>query len=143
MKALTALLLSARSSKMTESEMKEAVTFELESIENDSSYESLEALGVLIHSIAVNKGFYDNPPSDIERMALIMEEIGDCIKALREPEMPRDLHCPEFSRLEVKLADIIIRILDYDQYKSLTVIDALFAKVKANIDRPHKHGKLC
>lgn len=94
-----------------------------------------------VHETAVSKGFYEDPPSDIERIALMMEELGDSIKAIRAIEMPADEHCPEFTRLEIKLADTIIRIMDYSECRNLRVAQAFIAKIKANKLRPYKHGK--
>lgn len=94
-----------------------------------------------IHNNAVEKGFYEDPPSDLERICLMHEELGGATEALRAKEMPSDPHCPEFSRLEIKLADVIIRLMDYAQYRNLRLIQAILAKVKANKARPYKHGK--
>lgn len=98
-------------------------------------------LANVTHRTAREKGFYEEPPSDIERIALMMEELGDAIKAIRAIEMPPDPHCPSYSRLEIKLADTIIRIMDYAKYRELKVADALISKMHVNHSRPHKHGK--
>lgn len=100
-----------------------------------------ESLANETHTTAKEKGFYDNPPSDIERIALMIEELGDCIKVLRAEEMPMDPHCPNYTRLEVKLADTIIRIMDYSIYRNLRVAWALIDKMYENTNRPYKHGK--
>lgn len=102
---------------------------------------SFQYLSNDIHKNAIAKGFYEIPPSDIERIALMMEELGDAIKAIRAKEMPADEHCPEYSRVEIKLADTIIRIMDYARYRNLRIEYALLAKTEANKLRPHKHGK--
>lgn len=93
------------------------------------------------HATAIEKGFYETPPSDLERIALMHEELGGATEALRKVEMPADEHCPEFTRLEIKLADVIIRIMDYAIYRNLKVGQAVVAKMSANKLRPHKHGK--
>lgn len=98
-------------------------------------------LANVTHRTAKEKGFYEVPPSDIERIALMMEELGDCVKAIREIEMPPDVHCPSYTRLEIKLADTIIRIMDYSMYRGLNVAEALISKMHVNHSRPHKHGK--
>lgn len=102
---------------------------------------SFKHLSDHVNYIARTKGFYDEPPSDVERIALMMEELGDCIKAIRAVEMPMDPHCPEYTRLEVKLADTIIRIMDYSVYRGLRVSQALLDKIAVNAMRPYKHGK--
>lgn len=94
-----------------------------------------------VHANAIRKGFYEKPPSDIERIALMMEELGDAIKAIRAKEMPKDEHCPQHTRLEIKLADTVIRIMDYSAYRDLNVADALLDKIEANKHRPYKHDK--
>src|SRR4030095_16372594 len=102
---------------------------------------SFEYLQNDIHKNAIAKGFYNTPPSDIERICLMHEELGGATEAIRKIQMPSDEHCPNFSRLEIKLADTIIRIMDYAQYKKLRVVQAILAKIKANKERPYMHGK--
>ena len=102
---------------------------------------SFQFLANSIHKNAKEKGFYNTPPSDIERIALMMEELGDAIKAIRAKEMPQDEHCPEYTRLEIKLADTIIRIMDYSVYSNLRIDAAILAKIEANANRPFMHGK--
>lgn len=102
---------------------------------------SFEYLSNEAHKTSVEKGFYEDPPSDLERICLMHEEFGGATEALRKPVMPSDEHCPEFTRLEIKLADVIIRIMDYSVYRRLRVGQAILAKMKANKLRPYKHGK--
>jgi NTP pyrophosphatase (non-canonical NTP hydrolase) len=94
-----------------------------------------------IHETSKEKGFYETPPSDLERICLMHEEFGGATEAVRKLEMPPDEHCPMFSRLEIKMADVIIRIMDYAQYRNLRVVQAILAKIEANKARPYKHGK--
>jgi NTP pyrophosphatase (non-canonical NTP hydrolase) len=98
-------------------------------------------LGSDIHYTSRSKGFYDEPPSDLERICLMHEELGGATEAIRKIEMPADEHVPSFTRLEIKLADVVIRIMDYAKYRNLRIAEAIIAKIEANKLRPHKHGK--
>lgn len=93
------------------------------------------------HANARAKGFYENPPTPLERVALVHEELGECSSAFRHGNPPDD-HIPEFSGAEAELADAIVRIMDMAVYLNLDVARALVAKMVYNATRPHKHGKV-
>jgi hypothetical protein len=42
----------------------------------------------------------------------------------------------------IRLADCVIRIMDYAYAKNLNLAKAMFAKIAYNEGRPRKHGKL-
>ena len=86
-----------------------------------------------IHEIAKSKGFYDEPVSFPQAIALMHSELSEALEAHREGE-PAD-------RIAEELADTIIRILDTAGYANLNVGMALIAKMEKNKARPHKHGK--
>jgi len=54
---------------------------------------------------------------------------------------PPDKHCPEFSSVEIELADTVIRIMHYGAAREWDIAGALLAKMEFNESRPHKHGK--
>lgn len=93
-----------------------------------------------VHRNAVGNGWWDNPRSDGEVIALIHSELSECLEGLRSRNQP-DKHLPEFNSATVELADAIIRIMDFAGYKNWPLADAIVAKIAYNTTRPKKHGK--
>lgn len=92
-----------------------------------------------IHKTACEKGWWDHERNDGEIIALIHSELSEVLEALRNGNPP-DAHLPQFSGVEVELADAIIRIMDFGATRGYRVAEALKAKVAYNRTRPHKHG---
>ena len=95
---------------------------------------------VVVHEWAKRKGFWDEDRNPGEIIALMHSELSEALEAMRKGN-PFDEHVPEFSNLEVELADLVIRVLDYSAGCKLRVGDAIAAKMAYNETRPHKHGK--
>lgn len=99
-----------------------------------------------IHQIAKDKGFW--PPdtedydqvNDAEKLCLVHSEISEAVEGLRDRNPPDD-KLPEFTAVEVELADAVIRIMDLAHARGWRVAQAVEAKTRFNISRPHKHGK--
>ncbi len=103
---------------------------------------ALNRLAEYIHDWAVRKGFWEHGASrnDGEMIALMHSELSEALEALRvHPACDRDV--PDFTAVEVELADCIIRILDTAQARGWRIGDAIIAKMVFNEGRLHKHGK--
>lgn len=99
------------------------------------------ALGKLIHTTSVEKGFYE-PPVEMDKavakLALIHSEVTEVLEALRKSK-GADAVTEEF-------ADILIRTFDLHTWlieKGLATddLDDVFnKKMKMNRERPARHG---
>lgn len=108
--------------------------------------DSFNKLSEDIHEWAVRKGFWEQNPISMtneqlsSKISLIHCELAEATEGLRHHNPP-DEHIPQFSSVEVELADAIIRIMDLSVAMRLRLAEAIVAKMKFNGTRPYKHGK--
>jgi len=101
--------------------------------------EGLKDLQKKIHTIAVSKGWWENPNSNGKNFMLMVSELAEAMEADRHGNPPSD-KIPGFLGIEEELADVIIRILDFAEYHGFDVIEAMREKVNYNRTREYKHG---
>ena len=94
----------------------------------------------MIHEWANEKGFWESN-NDGEKLALMHSEISEGLEALRCNNPPSD-HLEDATLLEEELADLVIRVLDYAEYKGINIAEVMVRKMLFNESRTRKHGKL-
>jgi NTP pyrophosphatase (non-canonical NTP hydrolase) len=101
-----------------------------------------------IHSLAREKGWYDSQEGrkPLEMLALIMSEIGEAVEEVRKDNTPYSVDFTEGlgnNKPEgefVELADAIIRILDYAEYRGVDMAEVIRLKHEFNKTRSYRHG---
>ena len=101
--------------------------------------EIFDALSMMIHTTAKDKGWWDSKRSDGECVALMHSELSEALEAMRHGN-PMSDHIPEFTGVEEELADVIIRIMDFAHAKNMNVAAAVITKMGFNQNRPKMHG---
>lgn len=105
--------------------------------------EFIESFNVMqreVHEIAKSKGWWDDIPEhgasigdiDGSKIALMHSELSETLEALRDFK--------GFGLVEEELTDVVIRIMDYAQFRHLNVGEAIIDKIEINKKREHKHG---
>ncbi len=93
-------------------------------------------------------GFHDEPINVPEKLALIHEEVSEALGEYRSDRMR--LWFAEGSSgsskpegFGVELADAVIRIADLAEALEIDLETLIQLKHRYNVNRPHKHGKVC
>jgi len=95
---------------------------------------SLNELSRLCHSIAKEKGFWDQERNIGEALMLVVTEIAEAMEAHRHQDEPN---------FKEELADTFIRLLDLCGGLNIDIEEEISKKTKINKNRPYKHGKVC
>jgi NTP pyrophosphatase (non-canonical NTP hydrolase) len=101
----------------------------------------------LAWSIAANAGFHDTArrTTPLERLALIASEVGEAISAYQRNGKPSGFYTEVDGKpegIDVELADVVIRILDYAEEEGIDLGAVLVHKMAYNARRPYRHGKV-
>lgn len=111
-----------------------------------------------IHSINVEKGFWENPRNKGELLMLVVSELAEALEADRKNRYsinnPKDIAAlandvdfnDAFSKLvkdtfEDEIADAVIRLFDMSAGLGIDLESHIEAKLRYNANRPKMHGK--
>lgn len=93
-----------------------------------------------VHGTAVKNGWWKDHRDDMHCLNLIHSEVSEATEACRaNPDHPCDKF-PTISWLEEELSDIIIRVLDFAEYKGCNIGNAVKLKAQYNETRSYRHG---
>lgn len=95
------------------------------------------------HATSKEKGFYDPPPSVLERIALMHSELSEAAEEYRKGNSVKLVWWIDGKKPEgfpIELADCIIRICDAAEYFGIDLERAIKVKMEYNKTRSYKHG---
>jgi len=92
----------------------------------------------IVHMLAKEKGWYETERTPLEYHMLIVSEVAEATEAVRSGQPPTNTGKPEGEMIE--LADAVIRIMDYFEYRGFDLEGAIRTKHEYNKTRPHRHG---
>jgi len=104
---------------------------------------ALEELTTLCFVTAEEKGWWKEPRTIPELLALIHSEVSEALEAYRDPAMNwthLDYEGMKPVGLASELADVFIRIFDMAAGYQIPVAQAVTAKMAYNREREYRHG---
>ena len=106
---------------------------------------TITSLSQGVHRDNVEKGFYDTPKEEVDRLSAFVAnvhgETSELWEAVRKGTLrePCDKNCG-LTNMEEEMADIIIRVLDTAGFFGLDIGEAIRKKLEYNRTRPRRHG---
>ena len=100
------------------------------------------------HAIAKDHGWWDEPRSFGDLIALVHSELSEALEAYRETgsatagiyEVDEDGEITKPGGVPYELADVVIRVADMAAHYGINLDAAIEAKMEYNRSRPYRHG---
>ena len=102
---------------------------------------NLTELSKEIHKNAVNHGWWDEPRSFAEIVALCHSELSEALEEDRQGNPIIYIKNGKPEGFATEMIDCLIRILDWCGHAKIDVDEILALKHEFNKSRPYKHGK--
>ena len=106
-----------------------------------SNRDEINDLMFEIHRNARKKGWWDNPRTFGDHMALCHSELSEALELFREGLRPKEIFYRDDGKPEgipIELADVVIRIMDYCCHEEIDLEDAIRQKHAYNLTRTDK-----
>lgn len=101
---------------------------------------TIKELQRAIHSNAINKGWYDSDRSALEYHALFHSEIAEATECVRKNQEYLYFNGLKPEGEAVELADCVIRIMDYFEFREWDLSNIISLKMDYNKTREYRHG---
>jgi NTP pyrophosphatase (non-canonical NTP hydrolase) len=96
------------------------------------------------HTTALDKGWWNEPRTVGEGLALVHSEVSEALEDYREGHVVQSIRREGGDRkpvgFAIELADVLIRIADMCGRYGIDLNEALEIKLEYNKTRPHRHG---
>lgn len=96
------------------------------------------------HETAIRKGWYEEPRTFGEMIALCHSELSEALEDYRNGNEPDHIWLDEINGklrgIPIELADVMIRIFDMCGHYDIDLELAIAEKMEYNKTRPYKHG---
>ncbi|WP_058301716.1 nucleoside triphosphate pyrophosphohydrolase family protein [Gorillibacterium timonense] len=109
---------------------------------NEMSIKELNALCEAAHANAINKGWYEEPRTFGEIIALCHSELSEALEDHRNGRGLTEIYYEgeKPCGIPTELADVLIRIFDFCGHVCIDLEEAVYEKMAYNATRSHKHG---
>lgn len=102
---------------------------------------NLKEIQAEVHSLAKEKGWWDSPRrTEVEIYMLIASEVFEALEDVRNNQPSKYYEDSKPCGSSIELADTVIRIMDYCEYRGWDLEALIKEKHEFNKTRPYKHG---